>query len=143
MSSNRLLAMLLFLVIMITSNSLPSQAAAISNRSVKETGHSIAKRHSEGTFTSDYSKFMDNARAKEFVNWLMNSKRARWHEDTAMSEIGSKRLITREDKDLKSSGRDARWLLEKQHIPSVGTRHSRKVKNSRSRRQARPFLVNP
>ncbi|XP_078407504.1 glucagon b [Cetorhinus maximus] len=33
------------------------------------------KRHSEGTFTSDYSKYMDNRRAKDFVQWLMSTKR--------------------------------------------------------------------
>uniref|UniRef100_A0A8C4QET2 Glucagon / GIP / secretin / VIP family domain-containing protein n=1 Tax=Eptatretus burgeri TaxID=7764 RepID=A0A8C4QET2_EPTBU len=42
---------------------------------LKKAGHSITKRHSEGTFTSDYSKFLDNVRARDFVNWLMNSKR--------------------------------------------------------------------
>nr|AAB31092.1 glucagon G-33 [Scyliorhinus canicula=European common dogfish, pancreas, Peptide, 33 aa] [Scyliorhinus canicula] len=31
--------------------------------------------HSEGTFTSDYSKYMDNRRAKDFVQWLMSTKR--------------------------------------------------------------------
>nr|P09567.1 RecName: Full=Glucagon [Torpedo marmorata] len=29
--------------------------------------------HSEGTFTSDYSKYLDNRRAKDFVQWLMNT----------------------------------------------------------------------
>ncbi|XP_038607579.1 pro-glucagon [Tachyglossus aculeatus] len=34
------------------------------------------KRHSQGTFTSDYSKLLDTIRAQQFVQWLMNSKRA-------------------------------------------------------------------
>ncbi|XP_020654037.1 pro-glucagon isoform X1 [Pogona vitticeps] len=34
------------------------------------------KRHSQGTFTSDYSKFLDTRRAQDFVQWLMNTKRS-------------------------------------------------------------------
>ncbi|XP_036278020.1 pro-glucagon isoform X1 [Pipistrellus kuhlii] len=33
------------------------------------------KRHSQGTFTSDYSKYLDSRRAQDFVEWLMNTKR--------------------------------------------------------------------
>ncbi|EPQ03438.1 Glucagon [Myotis brandtii] len=33
------------------------------------------KRHSQGTFTSDYSKYLDTRRAQDFVEWLMTSKR--------------------------------------------------------------------
>ncbi|XP_073097661.1 pro-glucagon isoform X1 [Manis javanica] len=33
------------------------------------------KRHSQGTFTSDYTKYLDALRAQEFVQWLMNNKR--------------------------------------------------------------------
>uniref|UniRef100_A0A8C5R4V5 Glucagon n=1 Tax=Leptobrachium leishanense TaxID=445787 RepID=A0A8C5R4V5_9ANUR len=33
------------------------------------------KRHSQGTFTSDYSKYLDSRRTQDFVQWLMNSKR--------------------------------------------------------------------
>uniref|UniRef100_A0A8D2L226 Glucagon n=1 Tax=Varanus komodoensis TaxID=61221 RepID=A0A8D2L226_VARKO len=35
-----------------------------------------AKRHSQGTFTSDYSKYLDMRRAQDFVQWLMNTKRS-------------------------------------------------------------------
>ncbi|XP_040827975.1 pro-glucagon [Ochotona curzoniae] len=35
------------------------------------------KRHSQGTFTSDYSKYLDSRRAQDFVQWLMNTKRNR------------------------------------------------------------------
>ncbi|XP_053264212.1 pro-glucagon isoform X2 [Podarcis raffonei] len=34
------------------------------------------KRHSQGTFTSDYSKYLDTIRAQDFVQWLMNTKRS-------------------------------------------------------------------
>ncbi|GAB1286367.1 Pro-glucagon [Apodemus speciosus] len=35
------------------------------------------KRHSQGTFTSDYSKYLDSRRAQDFVQWLMSTKRNR------------------------------------------------------------------
>lgn len=34
------------------------------------------KRHSEGTFSNDYSKYLESRRAQDFVQWLMNSKRS-------------------------------------------------------------------
>lgn len=36
------------------------------------------KRHSEGTFSNDYSKYLETRRAQDFVQWLMNSKRSGW-----------------------------------------------------------------
>nr|Q9PRQ9.1 RecName: Full=Glucagon [Lampetra fluviatilis]AAB36060.1 glucagon [Lampetra fluviatilis=river lamprey, small intestine, Peptide, 29 aa] [Lampetra fluviatilis] len=29
--------------------------------------------HSQGSFTSDYSKYLDSKQAKDFVIWLMNT----------------------------------------------------------------------
>ncbi|XP_062906206.1 pro-glucagon-like isoform X1 [Mobula hypostoma] len=61
-----------------------------------DTSNSLqdVKRHSEGTFTSDYSKYMDNRRAKDFVQWLMNAKRngdktKRHAEGTYTSDVDS------------------------------------------------------
>ncbi|XP_042369286.1 glucagon-1-like [Plectropomus leopardus] len=34
------------------------------------------KRHSEGTFSNDYSKYLEDRRAQDFVQWLMNNKRS-------------------------------------------------------------------
>ncbi|XP_023695914.1 glucagon-2-like [Paramormyrops kingsleyae] len=34
------------------------------------------KRHSQGTFTNDYSKYLETRRAQDFIQWLMNSKRS-------------------------------------------------------------------
>nr|P01278.1 RecName: Full=Glucagon-1; AltName: Full=Glucagon I; Contains: RecName: Full=Glicentin-related polypeptide; Short=GRPP; Contains: RecName: Full=Glucagon-1; AltName: Full=Glucagon I; Contains: RecName: Full=Glucagon-like peptide 1; AltName: Full=Glucagon-like peptide I; Flags: Precursor [Lophius americanus]CAA23906.1 unnamed protein product [Lophius americanus] len=34
------------------------------------------KRHSEGTFSNDYSKYLEDRKAQEFVRWLMNNKRS-------------------------------------------------------------------
>lgn len=37
---------------------------------------STAKRHSEGTFSNDYSKYLEDRKAQDFVRWLMNNKRS-------------------------------------------------------------------
>ncbi|XP_063997785.1 exendin-3-like isoform X2 [Pogoniulus pusillus] len=41
-----------------------------------QSSHSFAsgiKRHSEGTFSSDFSHYLDRLRAKDFVRWLLSS----------------------------------------------------------------------
>ncbi|XP_057244022.1 pro-glucagon-like [Malurus melanocephalus] len=38
---------------------------------------SQAKRHSEGTFSSDFTRYLDRMKAKDFVHWLINAKRCR------------------------------------------------------------------
>ncbi|KAM9449342.1 glucagon-2-like [Salvelinus alpinus] len=52
------------------------------------------KRHSEGTFSNDYSKYLESRRAQDFVQWLMNSKRSggpikRHAEGTYTSDVSS------------------------------------------------------
>nr|P04092.1 RecName: Full=Glucagon-2; AltName: Full=Glucagon II; Contains: RecName: Full=Glicentin-related polypeptide; Short=GRPP; Contains: RecName: Full=Glucagon-2; AltName: Full=Glucagon II; Contains: RecName: Full=Glucagon-like peptide 2; AltName: Full=Glucagon-like peptide II; Flags: Precursor [Lophius americanus]CAA23905.1 unnamed protein product [Lophius americanus] len=51
------------------------------------------KRHSEGTFSNDYSKYLETRRAQDFVQWLKNSKRNglfRRHADgTYTSDVSS------------------------------------------------------
>ncbi|XP_009864407.1 PREDICTED: glucagon-like [Apaloderma vittatum] len=37
---------------------------------------SSTKRHSEGTFTSDFTRYLDKMKAKDFVHWLINTKRS-------------------------------------------------------------------
>lgn len=37
---------------------------------------SNVKRHSEGTFSNDYSKYLEDRKAQDFVWWLMNNKRS-------------------------------------------------------------------
>uniref|UniRef100_A0A3Q3WAU4 Glucagon / GIP / secretin / VIP family domain-containing protein n=1 Tax=Mola mola TaxID=94237 RepID=A0A3Q3WAU4_MOLML len=37
---------------------------------------SKVKRHSEGTFSNDYSKYLEDRKAQDFVRWLMNNKRS-------------------------------------------------------------------
>ncbi|XP_039944635.1 pro-glucagon-like isoform X1 [Hirundo rustica] len=36
---------------------------------------SHVRRHSEGTFTSDFTRYLDRMKAKDFVHWLINTKR--------------------------------------------------------------------
>uniref|UniRef100_A0A8C5LXI0 Glucagon / GIP / secretin / VIP family domain-containing protein n=1 Tax=Leptobrachium leishanense TaxID=445787 RepID=A0A8C5LXI0_9ANUR len=33
------------------------------------------KRHSEGTFSSDLTRYLDKIKAKDFIQWLMDKKR--------------------------------------------------------------------
>ncbi|CAL8283160.1 unnamed protein product [Boreogadus saida] len=40
-----------------------------------EVDESKEKRHSDGTFSSDYSKYLEDRKAQDFVKWLMNNKR--------------------------------------------------------------------
>uniref|UniRef100_UPI00358EA3A6 glucagon-2-like n=1 Tax=Myxine glutinosa TaxID=7769 RepID=UPI00358EA3A6 len=55
----------------------------------------MAKRHSEGTFTSDFNKYLEAKQAKEFVLWLMNNNQggaAKRHADGAFSDDLTKYL---------------------------------------------------
>ncbi|XP_077082211.1 glucagon a [Siphateles boraxobius] len=57
-------------------------------------GFTTVKRHSEGTFSNDYSKYLETRRAQDFVQWLMDSKRnggssKRHAEGTYTSDISS------------------------------------------------------
>uniref|UniRef100_A0A8C7KB37 Glucagon / GIP / secretin / VIP family domain-containing protein n=1 Tax=Oncorhynchus kisutch TaxID=8019 RepID=A0A8C7KB37_ONCKI len=36
---------------------------------------SIFKRHSDGTFTNDYTHYLDKIKAKDFIQWLASTKR--------------------------------------------------------------------
>uniref|UniRef100_A0A8C6TI72 Glucagon a n=1 Tax=Neogobius melanostomus TaxID=47308 RepID=A0A8C6TI72_9GOBI len=57
-------------------------------------GVSDMKRHSEGTFSNDYSKYLEDRKAQDFVRWLMNNKRSglaekRHADGTFTSDISS------------------------------------------------------
>ncbi|XP_056303825.1 glucagon a [Danio aesculapii] len=57
-------------------------------------GLTTMKRHSEGTFSNDYSKYLETRRAQDFVQWLMNAKRnggsvKRHAEGTYTSDVSS------------------------------------------------------
>ncbi|KAM9829453.1 uncharacterized protein ACBT44_004754 isoform 1-T1 [Syngnathus typhle] len=44
--------------------------------SSSETDDALMRRHSEGTFSNDYSKYLEDRKAQDFVQWLMNNKRS-------------------------------------------------------------------
>ncbi|XP_078144135.1 glucagon-2-like [Centroberyx gerrardi] len=49
-----------------------------------EKGQDIVKnfkRHSDGTFTSDFTHYLDKIKAKDFVEWLASTKRVGCDED--------------------------------------------------------------
>uniref|UniRef100_A0A672I3H1 Glucagon a n=1 Tax=Salarias fasciatus TaxID=181472 RepID=A0A672I3H1_SALFA len=46
------------------------------SRSATPSELSGPKRHSEGTFSNDYSKYLEDRKAQDFVQWLMNNKRS-------------------------------------------------------------------
>ncbi|XP_041936082.1 glucagon-2-like [Alosa sapidissima] len=88
------------------------------------------KRHSEGTFSNDYSKYLENRRAQDFVQWLMNSKRSggpsRRHADGTFTSDVSTYLQDQAAKEFVSwlkSGQARRELEEPLHIESLQRRH--------------------
>lgn len=70
------------LVLEIFTSTLPSSSCGHSiqeDDSLREEEAaklSTAKRHSEGTFSNDYSKYLEDRKAQDFVRWLMNNKRS-------------------------------------------------------------------
>ncbi|KAL2087567.1 hypothetical protein ACEWY4_016395 [Coilia grayii] len=91
--------------------------------------HSM-KRHSEGTFSNDYSKYLENRRAQDFVQWLMNSKRSggptRRHADGTFTSDVSTYLQDQAAKDFVTwlkSGQTRRELEEPLGTESLQRRH--------------------
>ncbi|XP_029936030.1 glucagon b [Myripristis murdjan] len=101
MKSAHSLAGLLLLIIVQSSWQVPDQDTERS--SILSAENSLfnepnelpnMKRHSEGTFSNDYSKYLETRRAQDFVQWLKNSKRnggfIRRHADgTYTSDVSS------------------------------------------------------
>nr|XP_057938025.1 glucagon b [Doryrhamphus excisus] len=71
------LAGLLLLMVIHSSRQASDPHADTSDKSVSGEGLQLSntKRHSEGTFSNDYSKYLETRRAQDFVQWLKNSKR--------------------------------------------------------------------
>ncbi|XP_040056604.1 glucagon b [Gasterosteus aculeatus] len=82
MKSAHSLAGVLLLIVIQSSWQLPGQDAE-RNPTLLAEDSMVAepiqlpnmKRHSEGTFSNDYSKYLETRRAQDFVQWLKNSKR--------------------------------------------------------------------
>ncbi|XP_033842738.1 glucagon b [Periophthalmus magnuspinnatus] len=95
MRSSYCLAGLLLLVLVQCSWQIPDQdqnsMLLVENSEPMESSN--MKRHSEGTFSNDYSKYLETRRAQDFVQWLKNSKRNglfRRHADgTFTSDVSS------------------------------------------------------
>ncbi|KAF7668814.1 hypothetical protein LDENG_00285830 [Lucifuga dentata] len=76
------LAGLLLLIIIQSSCQIPDQDTdqnpiLLTEKSMYTIPNELPKmrRHSEGTFSNDYSKYLETRRAQDFVQWLKNSKR--------------------------------------------------------------------
>ncbi|KAG7501901.1 hypothetical protein JOB18_009396 [Solea senegalensis] len=100
MESAHTLAALLLLIIIQSSWQVPDQDTDRNSLSLNENSLTEPlvfpnmKRHSEGTFSNDYSKYLETRRAQDFVQWLKNSKRngslLRRHADgTYTSDVSS------------------------------------------------------
>ncbi|XP_051549619.1 pro-glucagon-like [Myxocyprinus asiaticus] len=99
MKGIQLLAGLLLFLFVQNSMCAPLQEENTSTETVESLlprgqDFTTVKRHSEGTFSNDYSKYLETRRAQDFVQWLMNSKRnggpARRHaEGTYTSDFSS------------------------------------------------------
>ncbi|KAG7503511.1 glucagon-1-like [Solea senegalensis] len=103
------------------------------------------KRHSEGTFSNDYSKYLEDRKAQDFVRWLMNNKRSgvaeKRHADGTFTSDVSSYLTDQAIKDfvakLKSgqvrrqSEKD-RWgeALSRRHVDGSFTSDVNKVLDS-------------
>ncbi|KAK6483084.1 glucagon-2-like [Huso huso] len=97
------LAGLLLLIIVQGSWQIPLQETGDTSRLLKMTEAEPidepeellnVKRHSQGTFTNEYNKYLEAKHAQEFVQWLIGSKRrgglTRRHADgTYTSDISS------------------------------------------------------
>ncbi|MBN3321186.1 GLUC protein, partial [Atractosteus spatula] len=77
------LAALLLLIVVQGSWQVPLQDTEDNSRLLTEDSSideprelTNVKRHSQGTFTNDYSKYLDTRRAQDFVQWLMSTKRS-------------------------------------------------------------------
>nr|XP_020450402.1 glucagon [Monopterus albus] len=82
MNSAHSLAGLLLLIIIQSSWQVPDQdtdrnSMLLSDNSIMTEPIELpnVKRHSEGTFSNDYSKYLETRRVQDFVQWLKNSKR--------------------------------------------------------------------
>ncbi|XP_053348636.1 glucagon a [Clarias gariepinus] len=131
--------LVLLLVLIQSSLELPLQDDTISS----ETDENLlderkdmmrARRHSEGTFSNDYSKYLETRRAQDFVQWLMNSKRSngqvRRHADGTYTSDVSSYLQDQAAKDFIT------WLKSGQPKPDAlqrkcsDTLHKRHVDGS-------------
>ncbi|XP_077431679.1 uncharacterized protein LOC144057696 [Vanacampus margaritifer] len=91
MTNIRSLAGLLVILSFVQS----SRQAPLQDISSSETDDDLARRHSEGTFSNDYSRYLEDRIPQDFVRWVMNNKRGpgsmerRHAEGTYTSDVSS------------------------------------------------------
>ncbi|XP_076841236.1 glucagon a [Brachyhypopomus gauderio] len=86
----------------------------------------VIKRHSEGTFSNDYSKYLETRRAQDFVHWLMNSDRnspTRRHADGTYTSDVSSYLQDQAVKDFITWLKSAQTKQEKRRAALMHKRH--------------------
>uniref|UniRef100_A0A667XLC6 Glucagon a n=2 Tax=Myripristis murdjan TaxID=586833 RepID=A0A667XLC6_9TELE len=115
------------------------------------------KRHSEGTFSNDYSKYLEDRRAQDFVRWLMNNKRsgaaAKRHADgTFTSDVSSylqdqavkdfvarlKSGQTRRESEMDRQGE----ALSRRHVDGTFTSDVNKVLDSMAAKEYLLWVMN-
>ncbi|XP_030627924.1 glucagon-like [Chanos chanos] len=115
------------------------------------------KRHSEGTFSNDYSKYLETRRAQDFVQWLMNSKRsggpAKRHADGTYTSDISSYLQDKAAQDFVSwlkSGQQKReptadiWesTMQRRHVDGSFTSDVNKVLDSMAAKEYLLWVMN-
>ncbi|XP_038572503.1 glucagon-1-like [Micropterus salmoides] len=88
------------------------------------------KRHSEGTFSNDYSKYLEDRKAQDFVRWLMNNKRSgaaeKRHADGTFTDDASSYFKNQAVKDFVArlkSGQDGRESETDRQREAFSRRH--------------------
>ncbi|KAM9835852.1 glucagon-1-like [Aulostomus maculatus] len=110
------------------------------------------KRHSEGTFSNDYSKYLEDRKAQDFVRWLMNSKRSgaadKRHADGTFTSDVSSYLEDQAIKDFVArlkSGQVRRELDEefsRRHVDGSFTSDVNKVLDSIAAKEYLLWVMN-
>ncbi|KAG9261123.1 glucagon [Astyanax mexicanus] len=117
----------------------------------------VVKRHSEGTFSNDYSKYLETQRAQDFVQWLMNSKRSgglvRRHADGTYTSDISAYLQDQAAKDFitwlkngqpKQEGDRKRgaYSIRRRHVDGSFTSDVNKVLDSMAAKEYLQWVMN-
>ncbi|XP_013889207.1 glucagon-1 [Austrofundulus limnaeus] len=123
----------------------PEDRSSLDEDDTLESRGSNVKRHSEGTFANDYSKFLEDRKAQDFVRWLMSTKRSgaadKRHADGTFTSDVSSYLTDQAIKDFVAklkSGQVQResltawWsaTLSKRHVDGSFTSDVNKVLDS-------------
>uniref|UniRef100_A0A8C8DCD2 Glucagon / GIP / secretin / VIP family domain-containing protein n=1 Tax=Oncorhynchus tshawytscha TaxID=74940 RepID=A0A8C8DCD2_ONCTS len=68
--------MLIYLILSYLNAYLSYQGSLVVRfKPLRQNGINSFKRHSDGTFTNDYTHYLDKIKAKDFIQWLASTKR--------------------------------------------------------------------